>query len=573
MNSQNYNLYTHNLVIQNIEENNKIIKFIDYLLSILICSKNFNFLNKSEISEIFNIYIINNFTMFKNFDEFENENINKKFLSNYIIDILKKLYFKKWPYILESILLNFFNKFLISNFIFDYDLSNCVMHNLIFFYIEENMKHLKNMLIKKEYINDDINNAIFNINVNLEYIDYFILLLKNIRFQKLEYYKDIIKNYKIEDKDLNDYIEKQFNNINDLNKNLFIDFLVLNFCLYFIKKNEQKEFRLCSTKILYNKVLSIFPCLNVVNYIKKISLSKNQGKGIMLYEISLNLQINKNIEEINFSMCKIDTNDLYFFYEAIENNVISQITEINLQENNLEKNSVFILSLLLNKLPNLKSLNLSYNNLINLKIFFVKLLNLYKNNKSILENLYLINTNLNYESIYELINIIKLKKCKLKILCLNKININNIAGKKLLNNLKYNDSLQELYLFECDINNSSVYYIKNLLIKCSLYKLDLLNHNISNFENIIKLFSKTQIIKIDKNNCHYPTLYFLNLTNNQKKEYDICDIKLLNQINKNSGLIANIFLNIINNTNLRNITRESELQNFIDILYNNINSI
>ena len=127
MNSQNYNLYTHNLVIQNIEENNKIIKFIDYLLSILICNKNFNFLNKSEISEIFNIYIINNFTMFKNFDEFENENINKKFLSNYIIDILKKIYFKKWPYILESILLNFFNKFLISNFIFDYDLSNCVL--------------------------------------------------------------------------------------------------------------------------------------------------------------------------------------------------------------------------------------------------------------------------------------------------------------------------------------------------------------------------------------------------------------------------------------------------------------
>ena len=139
MNSQNYNLYTHNLVIQNIEENNKIIKFIDYLLSILICNKNFNFLNKSEISEIFNIYIINNFTMFKNFDEFENENINKKFLSNYIIDILKKIYFKKWPYILESILLNFFNKFLISNFIFDYDLSNCVMNNLIFFFFYFNM--------------------------------------------------------------------------------------------------------------------------------------------------------------------------------------------------------------------------------------------------------------------------------------------------------------------------------------------------------------------------------------------------------------------------------------------------
>ena len=557
-----------------IEDDNKIIDFIEYILSILICNKNFIFpLNKSIISEIYNFYIKNNFTMIENFEDFENGNINKNFLSKYIIDILKNIYIKKWPYILESILLNFFNKFLISNFIFDYNLSNCVMNNLIFFYTEENLKHLKNLLIKKEFINEDIHNAIFNRDFNLDNIDYFIFLLKQIRFQKLEYYKEIIKKYKIKDKDLNEYIEKQYNNFIDLNKNLFIDFLVLNFCLYFIKKNEQKEFRLCSTKILYNKVLSIFPCLNVVNYIKKISLSKNQGKGIMLYEISLNLQINKNIEEINFSNCKIDTNDLYFFYEAIENNVISQITEINLQENNLEKNSVFILSLLLNKLPNLKSLNLSYNNLINLKIFFVNLLNLYKNNKSILENLYLINTNLNYESIYELINIIKLKKCKLKILCLNKININNIAGKKFLNNLKYNDSLQELYLFECDINNSSVYYIKNLLIKCSIYKLDLLNNNISIFKNIIKLFSKTQIININKNNCYYPTLFSLNLTNNHKKEYENCDIKLLNQINKNSGLITNAFLNIINSTNLRNIQRGSELQKFIDILYNNVNSI
>jgi hypothetical protein len=93
------------------------------------------------------------------------------------------------------------------------------------------------------------------------------------------------------------------------------------------------------------------------------------------------------------------------------------------------------------------------------------------------------------------------KKCSIETLCLNYNNLNNLAGKNFIKNLKYNKSIKELYLCNCDINNIFISNIKNIIISCELNSFSLYQNNISIFEKILKFYNLFKIYF--KNTEHY----------------------------------------------------------------------
>jgi len=191
------------------------------------------------------------------------------------------------------------------------------------------------------------------------------------------------------------------------------------------------------------------------------------------------------------------------------------------------------------------------------KFLFTNLKEKYRKNKDYkLNSLYFAYANFDVNSISSLDDMISDEKCRLRHLNLNYNNLNNYAGEKLLKHLKNNKNLRDLYLYGCSLGNSKINLLNDVMRFSYLNWLYLYKNQISNFENLIRLFSNTKLINLSKinieneqkksDNLIQPFLNNLDVSYNLPDNIDRNDLNIIFSLIKKSGLDMFDMNNIVN---------------------------
>ena len=283
------------------------------------------------------------------------------------------------------------------------------------------------------------------------------------------------------------------------------------------------------------------------NRIKSISMTENDLGEIGMFELGKTIVFNPSIKTLNYSKNRLYSYYLHYFNKAskiFENN---SIEEINIYNNFFKDDIDDYLCDILKKFKNLKILNLSSNKIGSGLAKFLSLLKLlYRQKKSKLVKLNINKTSLDSSSIYELCQLIKNKFCKLESLYLNINYINDYDAEPLLDAIKKNNSLKEVYLSRNFIGNSSTDKIGKVISRFheSLEVLYLNQNEIRNNENLLRIAARTKVIysiEEDRNEVildldSNPILKNLDLSKNGVNYKNEKQILILNQILKDTYL-------------------------------------
>ena len=283
------------------------------------------------------------------------------------------------------------------------------------------------------------------------------------------------------------------------------------------------------------------------NRIKSISMIENDLGEIGMFELGKTIVFNPSIKTLNYSKNRLYSYYLHYFNKAskiFENN---SIEEINIYNNFFKDDIDDYLCDILKKFKNLKILNLSSNKIGSGLAKFLSLLKLlYRQKKSKLVKLNINKTSLDSSSIYELCQLLKSKFCKLESLYLNINYINDYDAEPLLDAIKKNNSLKEVYLSRNFIGNSSTDKIGKVISRFheSLEVLYLNQNEIRNNENLLRIAARTKVIysiEEDRNEVildldSNPILKNLDLSKNGVNYKNEKQILILNQILKDTYL-------------------------------------
>ena len=259
--------------------------------------------------------------------------------------------------------------------------------------------------------------------------------------------------------------------------------------------------------------------LRIEPRITDIEMDKNRFKDYGMLELHRLLMFNKSIKKISISSCTTKQKSLNTFKDNFLSFDNFNVEELDMSSNYLKSDADTNLSKLITYFKGLKILVLSHNVLRSgLGYFFVTLKNLYRKNQSKLEELYLVNCELDDISFYELGELLKSKYCRLKCLCLNENKIP--SDMNFFKSLKKNRSLEEIYFYDCDINNERIDEIERILSNTNLQSLYLYQNKIHDFNQYIRVIYRTNLIK-DQNEKkrnilnNYPCLFNLNMNNSK----------------------------------------------------------
>ena len=434
------------------------------------------------------------------------------------------------------------------------------------------LNDLKKRLTNIKFMNDDLNDYIFN---DKKCMNDFENFLKNIINGKINQINKIFKyldeNQSNEVKNFLKYLKQKisYNKIDqafkeqvyEIKNEKNIDMLYkLSFIYYRYKTNDNfnnKEYiyhygivDFVQANIGPQNVWNFLPGIKIFENIVKLDFSHNFFNKLGFYELSKILYYNRNIKIINLSFNEIDKNCLKYFVLGIEffnNNIEYELEDLDLFNNNIDEDSVKYINYLMNSFKKLKIINLNHNKLgKGLKSFFLNLKNLYKKNKNYnLEQLFLSENQADIYSILELANCIKLKYFKLKILVINNWNLNNFAGVKFFKNLKYNKQLEELYIYKSGINLSFLNSISNIIKYTNINILSLYKSNLSIMEMVIKIYGKIQLINVDeKNKSLIPILFNLDLSNSNIFYLSMEDLNVIKNIISHTNNIITDYYDI-----------------------------
>ena len=388
---------------------------------------------------------------------------------------------------------------------------------------------------------------------------------QNNRFNKEE--KKIIENSIIEfDNIINKVHENYKNKIenNSLNSNisiisyffftLFVNYQTINSRL--IKYSKKVNNKLFMVPYEYNLIGSSMKAIYAPlicspmrqdNHINIISMTENDLGELGMAEMGKNIVFNQNIKVINYNKNRLYSYYFYYFNKASKIYENNSVEEINLSNNLFKDDIDDYLCDILNKFKNLKSLNLSNNRIgSGISKFLNRLKLYYRKNKTKLQKLNLNKCFFDKTSLYELCECLKSKYCKLKYLYLNVNYINDFSAQPLLDAIKKNSSLKEVYFNRNLIGNSSISNIGKVIsrFRNSLEVFYLSQNEIKNNDHLLRIASRTKIVysnEEDKNrvllNPHEnPSIKNLDLSKNGVNIKNKNQILLLEQIINNTYL-------------------------------------
>ena len=287
---------------------------------------------------------------------------------------------------------------------------------------------------------------------------------------------------------------------------LFVNYQTINSRLIEFSKNNKNMNKFSTVPYEYNLIGGLMKSYFAIlvsspmrqdDRIKIISIGENDLGELGMYELGKTIFFNNNIKILNYNKNRLYSYYFYYFNKA--NNIFENegVEEINLYNNFLKDDIDNYLCDILKIFKNLKSINLSNNKIgCGISNFLSRLKLLYRQKKSKLEKLNLNKCYLNESSLYELCECLKSKYCKLKYLYLSINNINDYRVEPLLNAIRKNKSLKEVYLSRNFIGNSSIENISKIISRFydSLEVLYLNQNEIRNNDNLLRIASRTKVV-------------------------------------------------------------------------------
>ena len=346
--------------------------------------------------------------------------------------------------------------------------------------------------------------------------------------------------YEKGNEELKKYICSQIKILYSYPKSSFNYLFYILFTIFKIKNSSQIKKTKTTFKFEISQAFleydSSFVMASIIKYdkrIKHIIFNQNKFGEIGFYELGKNLLFNQNIIILNIGQMNITTSHLNFFNIGL-NGYCSAI-ELN-YNNNIKINSTSgkAIAESITKFPNLIRLNLNKCELGTGTKYVLKTI---LENPMKIKHLFLSKTLMDETSIKILNKIVEKKNCTIKILSVSNCNFNNKYGRKFLRSMCKNISIEELYMYNCELDDSYYCDVRNLIISGNLNVLSLYKNKFSNFESILKL---------------------IHLTSTQKKGYktgsQLINLDLsVNPIKKNSicNKYIDIFVNVCYNTTLK----------------------
>ena len=443
----------------------------------------------------------------------------------------------------------------------------------------------KEVIKKKQYMNlfENLGNSLKNILKNFynNFEEKIEELLKNVEKENsitslispLIYMGTIIKFkkfqliYNKENDNLRKFILSQLKILYSYPKSSFNYLFYILFVVYKITNSKQIEIEKIPFKYDISQAFleydSSFVMASVIKYdkrIKHIIFNQNKFGEIGLYELGKNLLFNQNIQIVNIGQMNLTTSQLEFFNIGL--NGFCSAVELNYNNNiKIDESSGKAISESIVKFPNLIRLNL---NKCKLGYGTKYILSTILEKKNTIKHLFLSKTLMDQTSIKILNKIIEKKNCSIEILSVSNCNFNNHFGRNFLKSMCKNVSIQELYMYNCKLNDSYYNDIRNLIISGNLNIISLYKNDISNFETLLKLIGLTKVKK--KNYKIESQLMNLDLSVNPIKKQSICPkyLDVLNDICDKSTLKILDISQIINGENPKAIKEENENDMDID---------
>ena len=268
--------------------------------------------------------------------------------------------------------------------------------------------------------------------------------------------------------------------------------------------------------------------------INSLIMQQNTLKENGCFELSKTLKFNKNISVVNFHRSALKPIHILSLIQGLGFFENYNVEELDLSSNYFKNDKQELLAKLLSNLKGLKTINLTNNSGLKdgISSFLIVLKNLYRQNKTNLDNLNLNKCSLDDISIYELGELLKSKYCKLKHLYLD---INKIPSSiNFLKRLKKNKSLTEIHFNESNLGNNDTDNIMRIISNTNIENLYLYKNTFNNFDDCLRIIYRTKLVldkeekknEININKEGDSLLYNLDLSdngyfNNNKEQIDL----------------------------------------------------
>ena len=471
----------------------------------------------------------------------------------------------------------------------------------------EELKNFKTLLIEGPFLDNNLINVKMT-EAQKKNIFYNILMI--IYFEKRDYYENKFKKItnvkkKKENKKTifttNELLNIQdvipYTSINnyeyhegDLNKtentsiNITRSFFISVYIYYqnknsplmkYIEKNEEKEelaiipfvYDLSGAVIREKFAEIVMAPARIEPRIHCLDMSKNilEKRGLVeLYKI---LIFNKSIKNVDFHRLAIKSQNFDFLNKKFDIFCNYEVEELNLSNNYIKEDCEEFLCNILYTFKGIKTINLSMNNLKSgISSFLIILKKLYRQNKTKLESLYLIDCMLDDTSFYELGQLLTCKYCKLKNLYLNKNKIP--LNSNFLKKLKKNKSLAELYFNNSNIRDEQADDIKRIISNSNIECLSLYKNNFSNFNDGLRIVYRTKLVmnKKERNKGKIikadSLLFNLDLSDNDYQIKNTNHIFLLDKIIEQTTLYCLDLVHILFEYNIKKNIEEKIKSNY-----------
>ena len=293
------------------------------------------------------------------------------------------------------------------------------------------------------------------------------------------------------------------------------------------------------------KGIRLQQAITLIQFEKQINivvLKDNIFEYLGMYELAIVCFLNNNVHHVDLTKCMIKPSNLEGFVKGLQHiqafqdeKYFVKIAKLNLSNNECGGKE---LSQVLQLIPQINFLSLNYNTDGKIqKNYFAHLFNalekLYRSKKSNLTHLFLKKCSLSESSLYQLTKLLRSYNCKLKLLAINDMNLDVPMGIKLLKDLKYNRSLEELYLNKTELKDTHKAYLLNI-IPNTFIKTLYLHKNLLSIDSCFRIIAETQILD---SNITREDLNINSRINNidlseQKKERYSKEEKIENNANK-----------------------------------------
>ena len=413
-----------------------------------------------------------------------------------------------------------------------------------------------------------------------------------IKFVKLYYIQKNEDLSKADLKDLKDYVDRTLKMTYLYPKSAYIELFITIFLVYKIVNSpyinlQRNLYNLDFNQAYINYINSsiISTAIKFDNRIHTVTFTQNKIGETGMYEAGISFSFNKKISVIDFSQMNITTTHLHFLLKGFCVNSVENIVELNLSNNtyfSINIQSGILLAKIVRKFPNLNSLNLNKCKLqSSIKPILIELNRLFSTGKYELKTLLISMNEMNISSLFCLGDLVKNSNCKIEVLSCGYSNYHNKGGEYFLKSICQNEYIQELYLYQANLDDSDypiLEYNQNQLYSLDLSDnpinpISILNYDLAILTNICKktglsMFDLAHIIHGNTNDTK-----LVKDTNNQNNSSGINNDMSLSTIDASNEPVQNIDgqpvrIIDIENSNLKNISsNENEEDLLLSYIY------